>query len=368
MTKFYTIPIIVLTLAVTCKSTGISKDAIKFAANTEEFEYYGRYEHINNDVALISPGAYVSITFSGNYCEVFLKAAEEPYNYVSLELDGVYLGKRKIEYHDKGYHTFILEVPQTGQLHNLKVFKESENFNGSVLFNGVKAEEVVENPSKTTGFIEFIGDSITCGAASDDSEISCETGAYFDHQNVYYSYGAYVARALQMDFMLSSVSGIGMYRNWNDENVEEPIMPTVYKNLYLDANTSKKYSFKKIPDVVSICLGTNDFSKGDGVKPRLPFNKDIFVTNYINFVETVYQHYPDSQIVLLSSPMVSGADSVVLVSCLKEVQLYFATHTTKSVLLFEYNKTYTNGCLYHPSVDDHKNMSKKLVPFLKSVL
>ena len=53
-------------------------------------------------------------------------------------------------------------------------------------------------------------------------------------------------------------------------------MPQVYENLYLNLDDSKKYDFSIKPDIVNICLGTNDLSYGDGVKPRLLFNREKF--------------------------------------------------------------------------------------------
>jgi hypothetical protein len=68
------------------------------------------------------------------------------------------------------------------------------------------------------------------------------------------------------------VSGFGIYRNWNNKNNKEAIIPDVYENLYLDTDTSKPYDFVFKPDIDSICLGTNELSNGDGLKQRLPFN------------------------------------------------------------------------------------------------
>lgn len=41
-------------------------------------------------------------------------------------------------------------------------------------------------------------------------------------------------------YMLSSVSGIGVYRNWNSDG---PTMPDVYKNTYLNTDTTKVWKF-----------------------------------------------------------------------------------------------------------------------------
>lgn len=336
-------------------------------AESKLFYYQGRTDVLNDTtVALISPGAYVASSFLGNYCEVFLKGELPPYNYVSLELDGKYLGRIKIE--SDSIKSYLIDVSTTSKKHTLKIFKESEASNGTVLFYGLKAEKVVPYKLTTTKYVEFIGNSITCGAASDGTVIPCETGLYFDHQNVYNAYGPTVSRALNIDFKLSSVSGYGIYRNWNDEHIEEPNLPEVYENLYLNTTNSTKNNFNQSPNAVGICLGTNDLSIGDGVKPRLPFNKEKFISNYIKFVKTVYSYYPKTQIFLLNSPMVGGDMNELLITCLKEVQFYFNKKEEKQILLFRFDEVYNGGCLGHPSVSEHQKIAKKLTPFLKNIL
>ncbi|MBK8391465.1 MAG: hypothetical protein IPL23_20155 [Saprospiraceae bacterium] len=55
-------------------------------------------------------------------------------------------------------------------------------------------------------------------AAADTSEYPCNSGFYHDQHNAYMAYGPRTARALGLDFVLSSVSGIGIYRTWNMES------------------------------------------------------------------------------------------------------------------------------------------------------
>jgi len=336
-------------------------------AENKMFYYQGRNDILKDStVALISPGSYVASSFSGNFCEVFLKAEFGPYNYVSFELDGKYLGRIKIE--SDSIRPYLIKVPKTNQPHTIKIFKESEASNGSVIFSALKVEKILPFELSTNKYIEFIGNSITCGAAADGSVTPCDSGSYFDHQNVYDAYGPSVSRALNTNFMLSSVSGIGIYRNWNDENIEEPIISQVYENLYLDTNNSIKFSFENTPDIVSICLGTNDLSEGDGIKTRLPFNKEKYIGNYIDFVKTVYSHYPTTQIVLLSSPMSGKEGNEILMNCLKEIQTYFAEGTQKPILLFEFDASYNGGCSWHPSVEEHQQIANKLIPYFEGIL
>ena len=205
---------------------------------------------------------------------------------------------------------------------------------------------------------------------NDTAAIPCGTGEWFDQHNAYLAYGPVVSRALNADFVLSSVSGIGMYRNWNDENKDESIMPDVYENLYLNNTSNKKaYDFSFQPDLVSICLGTNDLSEGDGKKERLPFNEEKYISNYIDFIKTVYKHAPNTRIVLLNSPMVSGERNETLVKCLKKVIQAFENDTAhKPIALFEFKPMTPNGCGYHPDIADDQIMADELTPFFKKLL
>jgi hypothetical protein len=106
-------------------------------------------------------------------------------------------------------------------------------------------------------------------------------------------------------------------------------------------------------------------SDGDGIKNRLPFNEEKYTENYINFVETIYSHYPNTQVVLLNSQMVSGDKNTTLVSCLKNVKDHFKD---KEIKIFEFDELLVNGCNYHPSIQDHKVIATQLLPFFKQVL
>ncbi|AWH85160.1 GDSL family lipase [Flavobacterium album] len=326
----------------------------------------GRVEKTGDKVTLISPGSSVTFAFRGDTCTVNLSTedAHEDHGYVVVEIDGKYHDRYKI-----GASPTPLSFDFKGDKeHILTVYKATEAANGSVLFLGSNVMMIKPQvqPKKK---IEFIGDSITCGMGNDYASIPCDKGVWFDQHNAYYAYGPIVSRELGTDFILNSVSGIGMYRNWNDEHEKEAIMPDVYENLYLNKNTSKPYAFDFNPDITCIGLGTNDFSDGDGTKPRLPFNEEKYVANYIAFIKTVYKHSPKTQIVLLNSPMVSGAKNETFIKCLNRVKDAFANDKThKPVQLFTFTSVTPHGCGYHPDIEDHKKMAGQLAPFLKKLL
>ena len=63
--------------------------------------------------------------------------------------------------------------------------------------------------------IEFIGNSITCGAAADPSEVPCDAGVYHDQHNAYAAYGPRVARAPKYKFYSQQRK-----RHWNLSQLE----------------------------------------------------------------------------------------------------------------------------------------------------
>jgi len=337
---------------------------------TTTFLYQGRVEKLpDNKVVLIGTASSVFFNFSGNECSISLQSVDawEHHNYVSLVLDGKYIGKLRIE---KGAaQSFPIKTTSNKKEHTLEIYKTTEAHSGGILFAGTTAK-LTSISAKKKKKIEFIGDSITCGAASDPSDIPCDKGEYFDHHNGYYAYGPVLSRAIGADYLMSSVSGIGMYRNWNDENKEEGIMPDVYQNLYLTKDNSKpKYDFAFQPDIISIALGTNDFSGGDGKKERLPFNPEKYVSNYIKFIKMLYEHNPKAQIVITNSPMVGGERAVVFEDCLNKVKNAFAEDKAhKPILIFKFKPMTPKGCSGHPDVADHKVLAEEYAPFLKKLL
>ena len=339
-------------------------------STSSNFLYAGRIEKLQNDhVVLIGTASSVAFNFTGNECSIALQSVDsyEHHNYVSLVLDGKYIGKIRIE---KGaMQSFPIKITSNKKVHQLEIYKNTEAHSGGILFAGTTAK-LTSISSKKKKKIEFIGDSITCGAASDPSDVPCDQGEYMDHHNSYYAYGPTLSRAIGVDYLVSSVSGIGMYRNWNDENKDEAIMPDVYQNLYLTKDNSKpKYDFAFQPNIISIALGTNDFSGGDGKKERLPFNAEKYVSNYINFIKMLYEHNPNAQLVITNSPMVGGENAVVFENCLNKVKNAFAEDKShKKIQIFKFKPMTPHGCLGHPDVADQKVMADQYAPFLKKLL
>ncbi len=358
-------PILFLLLLI---SSGVYAQEI--TRNFAQIITHGRVERSDDGITLIGSAASLVFAFEGDSLSLELESRDswEHHNYVSIVLDGTYIKRLKIEKGPGRWYHIPVQATEK-RLHSIAIYKATEAANGTVVFSNASAAMAAPGGSKKTKRIEFIGNSITCGMGNDTAEIPCGTGEWFDQHNAYWAYGPILSRKLGVDFLLSSVSGIGMYRNWNDEHDKEAIMPDVYGKLDLNRDSQKRYDFSFQPDIISICLGTNDLSDGDGKKSRLPFNEEQFTSNYIAFIKMLYSHNPNARIALLTSPMLSGEKHETLVRCLKKVMAAFTEDRIHlPIALFEFKPMKPNGCTYHPDIDDHKAMAAQLEPFFAKLL
>ncbi|WP_158267482.1 SGNH/GDSL hydrolase family protein [Adhaeribacter arboris] len=318
------------------------------------------------NVELISSAVHFGFSFEGEECQIYATIPNpEGHNYLQYELDGVY--QKRIKISGNSQEPIRITAPGAGT-HTIWIYKATEAHTGPIGIQKIAAKNIKSIKKPTQPLIEFIGNSITCGAAADPSEVPCGTGVYHDQHNAYMAYGPRVARSLGANFILSSVSGIGIYRNWNSNG---PTMPQVYEKLDFQDQNSKLWQFATFtPQVVSIALGTNDFSKGDGKKERLPFDSASFVSTYIRFVQVVKTKYPRAQIALLSSPMVNGSNRTLLQNCLTAVKQSTDTSypADKPVALYFFRPMQARGCSGHPNVEDHAILAAELEPFFKQLL
>src|SRR5215211_83235 len=184
----------------------------------------GRTDTSNNKLELISSAVHFGFSFEGGACEIYASVPDWlHHNYIQYELDGVY--QKRIKISKDQTSPIHLNASGSGR-HTIWIYKTTEAATGPVFIEKISAKNIRSISYSNAPVIEFIGNSITCGAAADASEIPCGTGAYHDQHNAYYAYGPRVARMLDANYILSSVSGIGIYRNWNSDG---PTMPQVYE-------------------------------------------------------------------------------------------------------------------------------------------
>jgi hypothetical protein len=360
----------IIILAVCLTNSSFSLENTRTVDNTlpaSELSPYGRFLFTDQKhVELISSAVHFGFRFRGKECQVFAYLNDNNgHNYLQYELDGVYQKRVKIEGNNK--NPFVISASADGE-HTVWIYKATEAHTGPIFIEKITGESLQPIGRPRAPLIEFIGNSITCGAAADPSEVPCGAGAYHDQHNAYYAYGPRVARALSTNFIVSGVSGIGIYRTWN---MDGPSMPQVYEKSDFQLESQGMWKFENYkPDVVSIALGTNDLSRGDGKHARPPFDSAVFVSGYIKFVQQVKSKYVTAQIALLSSGMVHGKDREKFQNCLSAVKenidaLY---PNDKPVALYFFKPMQARGCTGHPNVEDHAILAEELIPFFKKLI
>jgi len=240
------------------------------------------------------------------------------------------------------------------KFHDVQLIKNTEANIGYMEFAGVHCSNLVMPPPKPIRKIEFIGNSITCGAGSDQSVVPCGKGVWEDQHNAYMSYGPVTARTLNAQYHLSAVSGIGLMHSCCKMDI---IMPQVYEKVSM-RNDTIAWDFSKYqPDVVTICLGQND-----GIQ-----DSAIFCDNYISFIMQLRDYYPKATIICLTSPM---ADTR-LRSFMEKNLAAIVDKENKSgdnlVYKYFFSKQYHNGCDGHPDLAEHQLIAKELTSAIKKI-
>jgi lysophospholipase L1-like esterase len=249
----------------------------------------------------------------------------------------------------------------------LALCKATEGGNGHDRLVSLRTEELLPADPLPDRRIEFIGNSITAGYGADTVPVPCREGTWYDKTHSWMSYGPRLARRLDAQWLVSAVSGIGMLRNWNSPG---PVMPRVYGGLYVAyGDTLTAWDFSRYtPDLVTIALGTNDFSRGAGPDPRPALDGPAFVQAYTRFVGTVRGHYPDARILLLTSPMLDTAENDRLAGYLGEVIENRKQAGDAGISMFRFRGRYTSGCDGHPDLREQGEMTDELEPVVRSLM
>jgi len=318
---------------------------------------------------LFGSAANLRFQFKGDSCKILLRnhAEGDGYNYISFVIDGTHTQRIKIDFDSLEAITIMPEHPAT--YHDVELYKETEAKNGAVEIGGIEAMELDTLSYHPAHQIEFIGNSITAGMSADLSSIPCDQGKWYDQHNAYDAFGPTVCRTLNCDYILAAFSGLGMYRNWA---TDFPVMKDVYESTTLDPDpSSPRYDYNSFhPDVIVMCVGSNDLSDGDGVTPRLPFDSTKFINTYISFIQNIHQHQPQAQFLLLNGPINSLEKDTIFKACLTSIQSKAVKQITglKPVTLHFFPLVQPNGCGGHPDVAQQADMAKQLEPVLSELL
>jgi hypothetical protein len=319
-------------------------------------QYTGRIDFANPKLPRFwQPGVYISFRFKGNACELLLNDEMlwgSNHNYIELIADGKAV---RLQTKTKSDTLSVAAYLSPASEHTIIVCKNTEANIGYMELAGIRCQELLQPLPKPQRKIECIGNSITCGTGSDASAIACGKGKWQDQHNAWFSYGAIMARNLNAQFHLSSVSGIGLMRSCCNMNI---VMPKVFDKVNMRNDTIAWNFANYQPDVVTICLGQNDGMQDSGK----------FCLNYISFIQQLRGYYPNAQIILLSSPMADAGLKTFMKKTLTAVMKKVNREGDKKVTTFFFSKQYNSGCDNHPDLAEHQQIAEELTAAVKKIM
>ncbi len=325
-------------------------------ADHRDIQYTGRIDFSNPKLPRFwTAGVYIQVKFKGTSCSIIVNDEElggKSHNYLEIAIDQQ--KPFRIQTTGKTDTIAIATGLQRGA-HTLTICKNTEALIGYLEFAGLLCESILPMPAKPQRKIEFIGNSITSGMGSDLSVVPCDSAAWYDQHNAYFSYGPTIARALKAQYHLTSESGIGLMHSCCDKPF---VMPQVFDKVNIATNTMSWDFSKYIPDVVTVCLGQNDGIQ-DSVK---------FCTAYVDFIHTVRKHYPSAQIICLTSPMADAALTKALKNYLTGIVNHTNAQGDKKISKYFYSRSFNSGCGGHPDLKEHQLIANELTAYIRSVM
>lgn len=319
------------------------------------------------------PAAYFTFAFDGDGCDIEIddeRLYGNSYNYLEVVVDGESAGRVRTlgEQNRLTIGRPQLEAPQDTATklisvadslpagrHTVLVARDTECAMGFTQVVRVAARGLAKWKPEARQRIEFIGNSITSGMDCYDGEIPFGQGTWYDHHRAYYAYGPRTARALDAEWSLASVSGIGLMHSCYEHKY---VLPQTYDKVNLVDN-KVAYDFSFAPDIVVCALGQND-----GVQ-----DSTAFASAYVDFIRLLRAKNPDADLVLISSPM---ADDTLRTYFRKMLPAVAAAAETDGlagpsgeIAHHIYERSYNGGGTSHPSIDEQALIADELVAFLR---
>lgn len=319
----------------------------------------------------------IEFTFTGTKASVtilgdFLATGSQPNNEArfAIYVDNKLIVDDMMEQASKTYEVYN----GTSKTVTVKVLKLSESASATIGIGDIKVTSV--NGIKPTAAlqhkIEFIGDSITCGYGIDDEvkehsfKNSTEDGTK--------TYAYKTANALNADYSIVSVSGIGVISNYTSAGVKnaDNVMPKYYDKVayswsaFGDWTSPAKvdWDFDKFqPEAIVVNLGTNDSSyvAGDATRQK------EFTDGYVDFLKKIRKNNPDATIFCTLGIM--GADLYPQIE--DAAAIYSAQTGDKNITCMQFDTQNMNDGLcvdWHPTEKTNTKAAAKLTSYIKDVM
>lgn len=315
------------------------------------FNFYGRFDFSEkNQIKFDWPGCAIEFSFIGSGFKILLDDGLNDFNVIiDKKLHKIIKTKPGVQ-----IYTGANNLKKTA--HNVLITKKTESFEKPSIFKGIilsQDSKILHPPSRPKYKIEFIGDSITVGYGNESRSIKCKN--FKNWTNNYLSYAQIVSRELNAEANIIAISGKGVVRNYGEKKeISQKPLPYYYNKTLLTQEKTK-WNFKKWqPDIVVICLGTNDFSTDP--KP----SKDLFIKSYKKLISLVKNKNNKAKIFIMGSPLLEEPLNTYLNEIAIKEKIKFIKQPKVPIKLL--------GCDWHPNVVAHQQIAKILIKELKKYL
>ncbi|MCX7987385.1 MAG: GDSL-type esterase/lipase family protein [Bacteroidales bacterium] len=330
----------------------------KFEPNNNNILYCGRIDFSDPKAPKFSaPGVYFTTRFKGTTLDIELidEYKWSSYrNYFQVIIDN----QQPVRFRTENNRTiYRIASNLSNTTHTVKIIKDTEAGIGYLIFKAFYADELLPADPLPTRKIELFGNSITCGYGI-YTELCSEAvdNEWYISNSATYSYGALVAKNLNAQYHLTSVSGIGLIHSCCNMTYT---MPNVYDKIFLDNPNAKTWNFENyVPDVVTICLGQND-----GIQDSAQFTQA-----YISFINNLKIHYPQTHFFCITSPMADNNLYEFQKKILTGIENYFISTGDSKVHKVFLTNNMQAGCAYHPDKAQHQQIAEQLTQAIQSVM
>jgi Carbohydrate esterase 2 N-terminal/GDSL-like Lipase/Acylhydrolase family len=336
--------------------------ATKFIGfNNKAISYMGRVGTTDSCSEIYWTGTSVRMNVRSTTSVKALLADEQGnnYYYVIVDGDGTNANKIKIE-KEKKWYTLVSNLDD--KQHSVELFKVTNTDFITTRFYGFEIDgtaKVLKADKKPKRKIEFIGNSITCGHAAEDSSNDSGAPEFF---NNYRAYGAITARHFNARYYCTSKSGIGITISWFPE-----VMPEIFNRLN-PKDASSKWDFSRYtPDIVVVNLFQNDswlvnMPEHQQFKARFGTEKpseDFIINAYKNFLQTIRDNYPKARIICCLGNMDATMEGSKWPGY---VDAAVALLNDKKIVTHYFHYKNTPG---HPNKTEQQVMAADLVAFIE---
>lgn len=329
------------------------------------------YDDFDEELICAYSGTGCEFTFTGKSVKFNLKGDnaarsnnEDNSARYAIYVDGERTQDLMLDEYTKTITAFESDTETTAVISLVKL---SETANSTLAIKSIDVEGTIAPTELKDLYIEFVGDSITCGYGVDDEDRNHHFSTSTEDCTKAYAYKT--AEKLNADYSLVSISGYGIISGYTgDPNIKSAnqIMPKYYNAIgysYSRSVAGISWSFERQPDVIVINLGTNDESYCKTDKDK----RAEFTTEYVNFIKQIREKNPDAKILCVLGVMGNG-----LYKCVEEAVTTYTTETGDNTVYAMELKTQDQAdgiaADWHPTEKTHEKTATAVAEKIKEIL